>query len=101
MVVELDADASLLSALGLLGRDPDDFARDGNAGGIVRQAQQHEHLVAEYEGSRRRNEQPAVVDEWHVGRLQDAGVFERHREQPLRTGFAFNVHGMGFPPGNP
>src|SRR6185312_4214020 len=43
--------------------------------------QQHEHLVAEAIVAVGRNEQPAILYEWHVGQVQGTLVLDRERQQ--------------------
>ncbi len=70
----LDAGGTI--ALGALGGDPHDLAGDGQLLLVLHQGEEHEHLVAELVGLRRRDEEAAVVDERHVRGVQGALVLD-------------------------
>src|SRR5271165_923139 len=82
LFAELHADPRGALALCSFWGHPDDAARNRQLLFLAHQIEQHEDLVAEAIVAVGWNEQAAVFDEWHVGKIQGALVFDREGQQP-------------------
>src|SRR5205807_1025757 len=73
--------ALALIALRALGRHPDDPPGHGELLVLAHEVQQHEHLIAQTVIAVGGNEQPAVLHERHVGKIQGALVLDGEGQQ--------------------
>lgn len=81
LVAELHADAGGALALCALGRHPDHPTRDRELFVLAHEVEEHEDLIPKPVVAIGRNEQATIADEWHIGQVERALVFDGEREQ--------------------
>src|SRR6266481_3806800 len=81
LIAELHADAGGTLALRALRRHPNDPPRDGELFLFAHEIEQHEYFVAQSVVAVRGYEQPAVLHERHVRKIERALVLDRKGQQ--------------------
>jgi len=81
LIAELYADARGTLALRAFRRHPDDAAGDGQLFFLAHEIEQHENFIAQAIIAVGRDEQAAVFDERHVGKIERALILDGERQQ--------------------
>ena len=90
LVGELHADPGTTVALSAFGRNPDHLARHRNLVGFVHDIEQQEDFFSQLVLLFGGNEQAAIGNERHVGRVQHRFVFDGKRQNATTTAGHFH-----------
>ena len=72
--------------------DPNYLARDRYLFGLVHQSEEHEDLITDVVGFVGRHKQAAVLQERHIGRIQDGLVLNGQRQYAVTAVMSFVSH---------